>query len=469
MAILITDRQGPRRVEEKTVQTQQFQQATTVQQQVDYERGLREWLENTCQTKPETVDMVLRNRTLINLVKHLRRHTTGSPSTVTLYLLAVRKFSQWVNSEPDKLLFDCYGAEDEPLPKMLVKHAQLVDDFVGHLQDQGLSPASIVAYVAGLRCLYSTNKLKLQLSPYKRVTVHPNRSPTPEQLEKVLAIGDLYERVLVTCLALGGFRIGTLSKLTHEHVKHDLETGVVPILVTVDPMMQKGEGYETQGYYTFLGAEPAEYLKAYFDQRRRGTDKLPPETISDSSPLIRARERAEVQPVSPEAIWKTVNNLYHKAGLIAPKETGNSRWPGPKYTLRPHSLRYYFRTQLTALGVSPEYAEFMLGHKTAQYNDIRMKGPEFLRAIYATANPSIRQRTRTSKLDLAKAALRALDIDPDKVLVREAFAADPHRLQASPLEREEWEDRVVNSALKQALYSTVKQYALKVSSTPEEA
>ena len=83
-----------------------------------------------------------------------------------------------------------------------------------------------------------------------------------------------------------------------------------------------------------------------------------------------------------------------------------------RIVLRVHSLRYYFRTQLTALGVNPEYAEFLMGHEGALYNDIKMKGPEFLRNIYRAAGLCIRQKTKASRLDLLKEMVRDSDSTP---------------------------------------------------------
>src|SRR3989442_15305460 len=97
-----------------------------------------------------------------------------------------------------------------------------------------------------------------------------------------------------------------------------------------------------------------------------------------------------------------------------------------RIVLRVHSLRYYFRTQLTALGVNPEYAEFMMGHKGALYNDTKMKGPEFLRNIYRAAGLSIKQKTKASRLDMMKELVRGFGLDPEKVLVKDALT-EPHR------------------------------------------
>jgi hypothetical protein len=85
----------------------------------------------------------------------------------------------------------------------------------------------------------------------KRV-VYEDRAPTPEELQSLLNIGTLRERVIITMLALGGFRIGTLAKLQYRHVKRDLEKGIVPIHVHVEAEITKGKYHD---YDTFLGQE----------------------------------------------------------------------------------------------------------------------------------------------------------------------------------------------------------------------
>ena len=162
-------------------------------------------------------------------------------------------------------------------------------------------------------------------------------------------------------------------------------------------------------------SEAVEYLKSYLQERRQSG-----ETLSDDSPLIRDTHSEKVLPVTPGAIWWTVHGLYVRTGLI-PREKRARR-----HDLRVHSLGYYFRTQLKALGVNPEYAEFMMGHKGALYNDIKMKGPEFLRNIYRAAGLCIRQKTKASRLDLLKEMVRGFGLDPERVLVKEALS-EAHR------------------------------------------
>jgi len=397
-------------------------------QQLDYDRGQREFLEKSFRHRmPVLVDFSLRNETVMKVIRHLRRHATGSPATAYQYTYGIWRYYLWLNNEPDRILRDCWDNNGDPLPKMLTKHAQLVDDFAGSLQDQGEAPGTVANNVKGVRALYRVNGLQLLLPRYPRTVRYPDRSPTPEELERVLAVADAREKVIVTLPALGGFREGTLCKLCYRHVKNDLESGSTPVLVRVESQITKGHYAD---YWTFLGPEAVDYLNAYLLERRQSG-----EIIQNESPLIRDAHSEKVEPVSEGAIWWTVHGLYVRAGLI-PREKKARR-----HELRVHSLRYYFRTQLTALGVNPEYAEFMMGHKGALYNDVKGKGPEFLRNIYRAAGLCIRQKTKTSRLELLKELVRGFGLDPERVLVKDAIseahrgvvAGDPTESQAQAL------------------------------------
>jgi hypothetical protein len=382
-------------------------------QQLDYDRGQREFLEKSFRHRmPALIDFSLRNQTVLKVLRHLRRHATGSPATAYQYVYGISRYSRWLNNEPDRILRDCWDNNGDLLPKMLTKHAELIDDFAGYLQDEKEAPGTVANNVKGVRALYRVNGLPLLLPRYPRTVRYPDRSPTPEELERVLAVADAREKVIVTLPALGGFREGTLCQLQYRHVKSDLEVRSTPVLVRVESEITKGHYAD---YWTFLGPEAVDYLNAYLLERRQTG-----ETITDESPLIRDAHNETVYPVTPGAVWKTVHGLYIRAGLIAPEKRPR------RHDLRVHSLRYYFRTQLTALGVNPEYVKFMMGHKAPLYNDIKGKGPEFLRNVYRAAGLCIRQRTKMSKLEMVKEMIRGYGLDPERVLVKDAMA-EAHR------------------------------------------
>lgn len=212
---------------------------------------------------------------------------------------------------------------------------------------------------------------------------------------------------------MGGFREETFSKLLYRHLKQDIEAGTIPIHVHIESEITKGKYHD---YDTFLGAEAAYYIKLYLDQRRKGTKKVPPETITDDSPLIRDETRRTPKSISTKQLRKIVHNLYVKAGFIKPSKTGGM------YDLRVHSIRKYFKTQLIALGVQEDYVDYFMGHTVDTYHDIQSLGIDKLRSVYAAGGLAIRKKTAVSRIDTIKEMIRALGENPDQLLTKEALS-----------------------------------------------
>ncbi len=91
------------------------------------------------------------------------------------------------------------------------------------------------------------------------------------------------------------------------------------------------------------------------------------------------------------------------------------------YDLRTHSLRKYFKTQLLALGVQPDYVDYMMGHTIDNYDDIQSLGVDKLREVYSAAGLAIRQKTQISKIDALKEIIRARGQNPEEILTKDAL------------------------------------------------
>jgi len=389
---------------------------------------------------PVLIEFTLCSPAVIELAKHLMRHNSGSPATLYQYTYGVWRYCRWIAKHPDEFLGECLGPEGEPVPKALSIHAKQLDEFVGELQAEGLAPGTISNHVKGVKALYRVNGLQLNL-PYKvsRRVVMRDRAPTPEELKRIVELADLRGRVIVSMLALGGFRVGTLCRLRYRHVRRDLERGIVPLHIHVEAEITKGKYGE---YDTFLAHEAVEYLRLYLEKRRIGSpeERTPPETINDESPLIRNSHSAQVTPITAMRIHTIVHNLYREAGLIKNRN-------GRRYELRAHSLRKYFRTQLAALGVNTDYIEYMMGHKISTYHDVQMKGLEFLRNIYAASGISIKPKTELSRVEMLKEIIRAWGMNPEEILAKEALT-QPHRTYISPNNREQDHIGILTNTLK---------------------
>jgi len=108
-----------------------------------------------------------------------------------------------------------------------------------------------------------------------------------------------------------------------------------------------------------------------------------------------------------------------QAGLLGSKV-------GRRYSMRPHSIRKFFRTQMAALGVQTDYIEYMMGHIISTYHDIQMEGIEFLRGVYAASGLCIKPKTKPSRIEMLKEMVRALGLNPEEILTKEALTM-PHR------------------------------------------
>ena len=410
---------------------------------------LHEYIINSLSWKMRRlVPFTFDNASTLELAKHLLRHRTGSPGTLYQYIYGVHRFCRWANTQPDQLIRSCRDQDGDPQPKALANYSRLLDDFVGCLQAEGLAPGTVSNHVKGVKALFRVNRLKLDL-PYSisKRTVYSDRAPAPEELQRLMDIADLRLKVIVTMLALGGFRIGTLVKLQYRHVRRDLERIMTPIHVHVEAEITKGKYHD---YDTFLGQEACEYLRAYMETRRRGTDKIPPENIHEESPLIRNQQNKHPTPITPAAIYKLVHDLYVKADLIQTKPFGG------RYDLRAHSIRKFFRTQMAALGVDRDYIEYMMGHTISTYHDIKMKGIEFLRGIYTASGLSIKPKTRMNKIDALKEIIRAWGMNPEEILTKNALT-QPHRTIIDRSQIEENQIHHLSIALKQHLLKELRE------------
>jgi site-specific recombinase XerD len=405
------------------------------------QKGLVEYiLTSFLAERPRLIPIVLENASLIELARYFLRYRTGSPKTLYVNVDAIVRYAQRIEISPDALIADAKTGEGLVDMAKIPKHIRALEDFVGELQDRGLAPSRVANYVKAIRSLYRVNGVEVKL-PYalSRRSVRKDRAPRPEELERLMDAADAREKVIISILALGGFREGTLVRLHYRHVKEDLEKGIVPVHIHVEAEITKGKYHD---YDTFLGAEVVEALKLYLNARRKGLidRRIPREEIHDESPLMRNHESDAAKPIGEREIYKLIHELYSRLGLLRQGANGG-------YDLRVHSLRKFFKTQLMALGVQPDYIDYMMGHTVDTYHDIQSKGVEFLRNVYASAGLSIAPKRKGWELDALKAFARGLGLEPEKVLTQAALQ-ESHRGYMTAEDGQEAQTRILSIAIK---------------------
>ena len=213
--------------------------------------------------RPRLIPFILENQSLIELARYFLRYRTGSPKTLYVNVDAIARYAQRIGISPDALISDVKTTDDLVDMAKIPKHVRALEDFVGELQDRGLAPSRIANYVKAIRSLYRVNSVDVNLPhSISRRSVRKDRAPKPEELQRLLDVADLREKVIVSILALGGFREGTLVRLHYRHVREDLEKGIMPVHVHVESDITKGKYHD---YDTFLGEEAVEYLRLYVE------------------------------------------------------------------------------------------------------------------------------------------------------------------------------------------------------------
>ena len=408
---------------------------------VDY--IIRSFLTDT----PRFIPFIFENQSMIKLNRHLLRDCSGSLRTPTTYVFNIHKYSTWLTHSPDAIIEDLQIIDDEVDKIRAKNHRQFLNDYLADLQDAGLSQSFITSCIRAIHSFYNVNGAKIVRldKPLKQKITYKDRAPKPEELVKMIDFGDARDALIILMLASGGFREETLSKLKYRHVKDDYEAGRIPLHIHVEAAITKGKYHD---YDTFINSEAVQYLQMYLESRRKGTKDLPPEILTDESPLIRNGNRSEVTVAGPEVIYRTVHNIAVQVGVS--KKQKASRM----FDVRTHSLRKYFRSQLSATSLNDEIIEYMMGHTPDTYEDVQSLGIDKLRELYLSANLTIRPKMKSSKIDQLKEIIRAWGENPEEILTKEALT----RSNITIINGEERENRQL-SVLAEELKELIKREA----------
>lgn len=379
------------------------------------EKGLVDYVIRSClNERPSIIPYVFANKSLLKLARHFLRHCSGSHKSCMLYSVNVKKYATWLGYSPDIIIQDIKPIGAIPDPLKIQNHIGFLNDYLAELQDAGLKPSAVNNCIKAAKTFYRVNGAEVKLSePLSRKTAYKDRAPKPEEIATMLDKAATRDALIVAAISTGGFREGTFAKLKYRHVKEDLEAHRFPIHVHVEAAITKGKYHD---YDTFINAEASNLLKLYIEDRKRGSRTTPPEEITDDSPLIRNSHVAKkVLGVSEKTIRKIVHELAVNANVA--KKLPDS-W---MYSVRTHSLRKYFRTQMSASKVDSEIINYMMGHTIDTYEDVQSLGIETLRKLYLSSNLSIRPKTQVNRIEQLKEIIRAWGENPEEILTRDAL------------------------------------------------
>jgi Phage integrase family len=380
------------------------------------EKGLVDYIIRSCiREQPSLVPYIFANKTLLKVARHFIRNCSKSLSSCRNYTAGLKKYATWLGYTPDAIIDDLKPTGAIPDPLRVQNHCGFINDYLADLQDAGLSAGAVSNCMKAVTTFYHVNGAKtVKLDqPLSRKVENKDRAPKPEELAKMLDKSDARDGFIIAAFATAAFREGTLSKLKYRHIKEDFEAGTIPIHIHIEAEITKGKYHD---YDTFLNTEASQLLKLYIQERRNGCKNTPPEDITDDSPLIRSRlTNSKIAGISEKQLRKIVHQ--RAVEIDAAKKLADS-W---MYSVRCHSLRKYFKSQMLGSKIDPAIVEYMMGHTISTYADVQSLGIEALRNMYAAAELAIRPKTKLNRIDQLKEIIRAWGENPEEILSKDAL------------------------------------------------
>jgi hypothetical protein len=96
------------------------------------------------------------------------------------------RFCNWVGKSPDELIIGCLSPENEIDVSQVLKLQETIGDFIGDLQAEGRASGTIKNHVKGVKALFSTNKITLDLPRLSKRVQYKDRAPAPDELVKII-------------------------------------------------------------------------------------------------------------------------------------------------------------------------------------------------------------------------------------------------------------------------------------------
>ncbi len=204
------------------------------------------------------------------------------------------------------------------------------------------------------------------------------------------------DRAIILTLFQGGMDVSTLCSLRYADLAEGLKKDEQPFKLD---LFRKKSGTE---YYTFLGKDAVEAIRAYLaDMKSRGR------RFKHETPLF-LKERGNAG-ITTNLVQNMMRTVALKSGLIDEENNGKAFNP-----LGPHALRESFGSIMINSGVPDTIVDFWLGHRIGEMAEA-YKGVQFesLKQIYLEREKLI--SISTSKVDVKEieAKLRA-DLDEGK-------------------------------------------------------
>jgi len=296
----------------------------------------------------------------------------GTDRVFARYLATLINFCRFMGENPDSIvkrrLEDLQSADID----IRERYERAVQRFYTKCFKNRKKFSGGVSCVSALKSFFFHNGAPLNVKSPRKVIMKPRQIITMDEIRKLYMAADARERVMLK-IQIHGFRPETLLKMRYGLVSEAIESQKYPAVIPFSSMELKG-AYAP--FYLFLDEEACEDIVRYMEIRRRGTSKIPPEKINDSSPLIRAKNCNK--PLEYGGYRKMLKKLVWVAGLDK--------------NLTPYAFRRFFQTTAEASGIPLNWVDYLMCHcpRGADASSYSQPSLEQLKTAFLKVEPFLR-------------------------------------------------------------------------------
>lgn len=310
-------------------------------------------------------------------------------STKIVYRTAYRGYANFTKMKPEELVDEAIedAKKDVRERKDIVKSRMIA--FYNYLRNEypirgrgntkqpheilhkGLAPKTANGFVQAVRSFYSTYDIYVKLKGRSKLptpkVINKRIKLTPEDIKKLIDHARTpRDRAIILTMFQSGLDVSTLCNLKYGDVRKGLETNEYPLKLET---VREKTGVQ---YYTFLGKDAIEAVKAYInDAKARGIK------LNDNTPLF-IKSVGNNEPIETHLVQKVIHDIGIISGLVDKKNNGYDLSP-----LNPHALRESFSTIMANTGVQDSIVDFWLGHTLGELSKTYQgKSVETLKKTY---------------------------------------------------------------------------------------
>lgn len=311
----------------------------------------------------------------------------GNKGTKTQYEVRLTDFFSWLNINPDDYIKDPRRLRiQEPLLELeyLDKVEKDINDYnnsfdnrVSELTKRSFSPNSRKNRIHTIKNFLEWNHIELSKKfwiSFRRKNKSPtvvidDISPTQEQIQKLVEIGDIREKTVIACQTCSGCRIGELLDIRLKDLKWDdyKRYGVLLVEIRADNIGNK----TSKTRITFFSEEAIRYLKVWLETERKKYLKVAEQKAKNLQKTGymkgQVKDDDRVFPFSTNT-WRdnSWNKLLRHTDMAWKDDIGH-------YRFRTHSLRKYFKKRGSKY--NDALRDQLIGHKgfEQRYSDITDK------------------------------------------------------------------------------------------------